>query len=88
MPSERRNLRSNKETSSTNNDRPATTKGKGVNPKKGSTGGPHKDSGKDKPKINGVDSNKNGINGSEDVDMNEVVEHVKVGSKDEEMTGM
>ncbi|KAL2058480.1 hypothetical protein ABVK25_001208 [Lepraria finkii] len=101
MPGERRNLRSSKENSSSTNgekarsnsqsssskDKPVPTramssKGKAV-PKK--TSG--KETAGDKPQTNGTESIENGINGTDDIDMVDGPEKVKIGKEGEdEMT--
>ena len=66
MPGERRNLRSN---SSTNDDRKPSAKGKAVPSKKANVNGSSNEGSREKPQINGTESNENGINGTEDVEM-------------------
>ena len=89
MP-ERRNLRSNKETSSANNGRIVTSKGKAILSKKGNTSGSAKEESGDQPQTTGTESIENGVNGSEDVEMDDDgPERVSVGTAnegDEEMT--
>lgn len=107
MPGERRNLRSNKETStngekarsdsqsSTSKDKPVpartiSSKGKALPSKKSSTNASAREGGGDKPQINGAEPVKNGVNGVEDVEMqDEEAEKVNIGTTkdgDDEMT--
>lgn len=85
MPGERRNLRSNKETStngekprsgsqsSSSKDKPVPTrtasKGKALPPKKGNTNASVRNGNSDKPQTNGTDTVEEDINGAEVVDM-------------------
>lgn len=108
MPGERRNLRSNKETSSTNGektrsesqnstskDKPVPTrttssKGKPLSSKKGSANASAREENGDKPQINGTEPVKNGVNGVEDVEMeDDEAEKAQVGTTkdgEDEMT--
>ena len=90
MPGERRTLRSNKESASTNGEkarsdsqssastkdkplpaRATSSKSKAGLLKKGISGNSAKDMAGDKPKTNGAEPVENGLNGSEDVEMEE-----------------
>ena len=99
MPGERRNLRSSKETSSTNGEEPrpnsqssGSNKDKPVPTRSTSSKGkilptkktPGKETAEDKPHTNGTEPVENGINGTEDVDMvDDGPEKVKVGTNNE-----
>lgn len=77
MPVERRSLRSNKDSSSTNNNSKeksshsrTASKSKAVPSKKGPTDQAAKVSSGVKPSANGAELVQNGINGSQDIEMN------------------
>ena len=102
MPGERRNLRSNKETSSSTNgekarsnsqsssskDKPVPTRATSSKSKALPKKAPAKESSGDKPQTNGTEPIENGVNGSDDIDMvDDGPEKVKVGKEGEdEMT--
>ena len=77
MPVERRSLRSSKDTPSTNNsskEKPShsrtTSKSKAAPAKKPSSEQPPKGTSEAKPIVNGAELTQNGINGTQDVEMN------------------
>ena len=86
MPGERRILRSNKE----NPPRTTSSKGKTAPNKKGGVNGSANEEVNDKPQPNGAEPVKNGVNGTDDVEMgDDESEQVRIGNTkdgDEEMT--
>ena len=102
MPGERRNLRSNKESSSSTNgekarsnsqssnskDKPVPTRATSSKSKAPATKkASAKDGSDDKPQSNGTEPIENGVNGGGDIDMlDEESEKVKFGKEGEDMT--